>query len=111
MTGNVTFAANEVSISGDGFALTGLWTHPPDLFPMLAMGFCDCDQAIDASGSVGTWDGTMYAPYGQAKIAGGTGLAIGGTIVADEIVVSGSDITIVGNIMGDSALPRIFLSE
>ena len=53
----------------------------------------------------------MYAPNGQAKIAGGSGLAIGGTIVADEIVVSGSDITIVGTVTGEAALPRIFLSE
>ncbi len=106
VTGNVTFAANEVSISGSDFSLTGLWTHPDDLIPMLVMGFCDCDQAIDASGSGGTWDGTMYAPNGQAKISGGSG-----TIVADEIVVSGSSITIVGNIMGEAALPTIWLSE
>ena len=111
VTGNVTFAANEVSISGSDFNLTALWSHPDDLIPILVMGFCDCDQAIDASGSGGTWDGTMYAPNGQAKISGGSGLAIGGTIIADEIVISGSDITIVGNVVGEAALPTIWLSE
>ena len=53
----------------------------------------------------------MYAPNGKAKISGSSGIAVGGTIVADEVVISGSDITIVGNIIGEAALPGIFLTE
>ena len=53
----------------------------------------------------------MYAPNGQAKIAGSSGLAIGGSVIADTIVLSGSDISIVGNIISEGPIPQNFLIE
>ena len=103
--GNITLVGNEVSLSGSNFNLTPYWSG------ILLWATGDSGSAIDASGSGGSWGGAMYAPNGKAKISGSSGIAVGGTIVADEVVISGSDITIVGNIIGEAALPGIFLTE
>lgn len=103
--GNITLVGNEVSLSGSNFDLTPYWSG------ILLWATGDSGSAIDASGSGGSWGGAMYAPNGKAKISGSSGIAVGGTIVADEVVISGSDITIVGNIIGEAALPGIFLTE
>ena len=100
-----------MDLSGNNFNLTGYWMHPIDQIPILLWATGDSQSAIVASGGGGSWDGTMYAPNGKVTLAGSDGLAVGGTLVADEIVVSGSDITILGNITGDAALPTIWLSE
>ena len=105
VSGNITLAADEVNVSGSSFNLTGYWND------MLVMAFSDSGSAIDASGSGGSWDGAMYAPNGQAKIAGSDGLSVGGTIIADQVVLSGSDITIVGNAIGATTIPQTYLIE
>ncbi len=55
--------------------------------------------------------GTGQCTRHKVTLAGSDDLAVGGTIVADEIVVSGQHITIVGNITGEAALPTIWLGE
>ncbi len=111
--GGVTFAAWEVNLNGSNFNLEPNWygTDPIDNpTPMLALGFSDA-IGIDTSGSGGIWNGAMYAPNGLAKIAGGAGLAINGSIIADEIEISGGDVTFVGNISGVGTIRQIYLIE
>ncbi len=103
--GTVTFVGHEVSLSGSGYNLTPYWNG------ILLFGTGDSQSAIDASGSNGSWGGAMYAPNGQAKIAGSSGLAIGGSVIADTIVLSGSDVSIVGNIISDGPIPQNYLIE
>ena len=103
--GNVTFVAYEIDLSGADYVLTPYWND------ILLFGLSDSPAAIQASGSGGSWDGSMYAPIGQVKISGSSGLFVGGTVIANEIVMSGSGVTVHGNIQGESAIHRIALIQ
>ena len=109
VTGNVTFVACEIDIAGAGYSLDPYWE--PDGIGILVFALCDSDDAIVAAGSDGLWDGSLYAPIGQVKVSGSAGLTIGGTVIADRIEMSGSDVIVNGNIQGVAALPRLALIE
>ena len=103
--GMVTLVGYEVVLSGANYNLTPYWNG------ILVFATSDSKSAILASGSGGSWGGAMYAPNGQVNISGSSGLAIGGSVIADTIVVAGSDISVQGNIIGEAAIARLALVE
>ncbi len=89
ITGNVSLVAgDELKISGSDFNLTAYWND------VLLYSSSDHNNAIDMSGSGGSWTGFIHAPYGRVKIQGSDNLSVSGSIVADRVTVSGSDFSI-----------------
>ena len=86
--GTVTLVGHEVNLAGGVFNLTPYWND------ILIFATSDGPSAIDASGSGGSWTGIMYAPNGEAKIAGSGGLSIVSSIIADTVILSGSDFSL-----------------
>ena len=72
-TGDVTFVANRVEISGSRLGLT------PFRYSVLAYARGSGSDAIKVSGSNGSVAGYLYAPTGGAEVSG-TGLTFGGII-------------------------------
>ncbi len=89
ITGNVTLvAAGEVKISGSDFNLT------PYYEDILAFSAASSGSAIDMSGSGGSWTGLIYAPDGAVKLQGSNNLSVSGSVVADRVIISGSNFSI-----------------
>ncbi len=89
ITGNVTLvAADEVKISGSDFNLT------PYYEDILAFSAASDGSAIDMSGSGGSWSGIILAPDGAVKLQGSGNLSVSGSIVADRVIISGSNFSI-----------------
>lgn len=89
ISGVVTLVArDELKISGSDFNLNGYWNG------VLFYSSASHDSAIDVSGSGGNWTGLIHAPYGKVKMQGSDNLSVQGSIVADRMVISGSDFTI-----------------
>ena len=95
ITGNVTLvAADEVKISGSDFNLTAYFED------VLAFSAASHGSAIDMSGSGGSWTGLIYAPDGAIKLQGSDNLSVSGSIVADQVIISGSNFSITGESVG-----------
>ncbi len=91
ITGNVTLvAADEVKISGSDFNLTAYYEG------ILAFSAASHGSAIDMSGSGGSWTGLILAPDGAVKLQGSDNLSVSGSIVADRVIVSGSNFSVTG---------------
>ena len=89
ISGNVTLvAADEVKISGSDFNLTAYYED------ILAFSAASHGSAIDMSGSGGSWTGLIYAPDGAVKLQGSDNLSVSGSIVADQVIISGSGFSI-----------------
>ena len=90
ITGNVTFvAAGNVTISGSDHVLTAF--HQSGI---LVYSDSSSVQAINASGSGGTWTGTLYAPNGHLDVSGQSNHDINGSLVADTVSVNGNGLTV-----------------
>jgi hypothetical protein len=93
VTGNVTFIAQRIFVSGSNFNLTtrqnGVLFYSTDT--------TDSNTAIKVSGSGGSWTGIMYAPGGQADVSGSGNLSLNGSIVAGRVKISGSGFNLTGN--------------
>lgn len=93
VTGNVTLVSlKEMTVGGSDISLTPYWDN------LLLFSYMNNDSALDFSGQGGRWEGLFYAPRGTAKIQGSDGssgsLDIVGSIIADQIRISGSNFTI-----------------
>ena len=89
VTGTVTLVARgNLNISGSNFDLTPYWQN------VLLFSSSASPQAIDLSGSGGTWRGYINTPIGRVKLAGSSNLTLETSIVADQIQLSGSDLSI-----------------
>lgn len=89
VSGNVTFVARYIEISGSDFNFTA-HTHNVQFF---ATG--SGDSVIKLSGSNGRWTGLIYAPNGQIEISGQNNVGTQGAgIVGDRIKFNGSDLTV-----------------
>ena len=105
VVGNVTLASvGRLSISGSNFTLT------PFFQDVLFYTDSTMNNALDVSGSGGTWEGYMLAPSGRAQISGSGNLSVNGSVIADEITVSGSDFTLNSTGYGEST-PAFHLTE
>jgi hypothetical protein len=95
VSGNVTFIAPKIQISGKCSTFTG-YANDPHGNPVL---FLATDTAgVQGSGSqvgcgdgVGCWSGVIQAQLGQAQIPGGGGCVYNGFIEALTIQISGQD--------------------
>ncbi len=95
ISGNVTLvAADEVKISGSDFNLTAYYED------ILAFSAASHGSAIDMSGSGGSWAGTILAPDGTVKFQGSDNLSVSGSIVADRVIISGSNFSITAEGVG-----------
>ena len=86
--GNVTLVAAEIDLSGSDYTLTPYWND------ILLFATSNEPSAVVASGSEGSWTGIIYAPNGQAQVAGSAGLSLVSSIIADTVVLSGSNFSI-----------------
>ena len=105
--GNVTLVAAEIDLSGSDYTLTPYWND------ILLFATSNEPSAVVASGSEGSWTGIIYAPNGEAQVAGSAGLSLVSSIIADTVVLSGSNFSIKA-IMGAPAgtgTPQIALVE
>jgi hypothetical protein len=87
VTGQVTLASQsgQVQVSGSNFDLTPYWQG------VLMYTQWNDSSAIDLSGSGGEWTGLIIAPNGKVKIAGSSNFTLKGSVIADQVQVSGSD--------------------
>ena len=100
ITGNVTLVAMDaVNISGSDFNLTAYYEG------VLAYSEASHGQAIDISGSNGSWIGAVYAPNGTVKFSGSNNASLFGTIGADKIHVSGQNVSIDASYQGPTYGP------
>jgi Flp pilus assembly protein TadG len=92
ITGDVTLAAkNSVDISGSGHQLRAY--HPSGVLVFSGAG----GTAIDASGSGGIWEGTLYAPNGLVDVTGNGGQIVEGSLIGDSVAVAGGGLSIVAS--------------
>ena len=104
VSGQVTFVSHdEVKVSGSNFDLTAYWSD------VLFYSAGSVDPALNVSGSGGSWTGFIHAPNGLAEVQGSSNLTINGSIIADRIRLSGSDMTIDSTGLG--GVGAIFLAE
>ena len=93
ITGNVTFVAGgNVKISGSDHVLTAY--HESGI---LVYSDSSSVQAINVSGSGGTWTGTLYAPYGHLDVSGQSNHTINGSLVANTVSVNGNGLTVIAS--------------
>ena len=65
------------------------------LFSTYRDGTASCNRdAIKWSGSAHDWGGIQYAPFGNVDMSGASNVAFNGSIIAYNINLSGSDMTI-----------------
>lgn len=96
ISGNVTFVAQgRVTISGSNFDLDA---YANDVLVLAESGAAN---SLDVSGSGGSWTGLMLAPNGGAHLQGSDNLGISGGVIADSILVGGSDFTLDATGFGD----------
>ncbi|HUF53309.1 MAG TPA: pilus assembly protein TadG-related protein [Dehalococcoidia bacterium] len=108
ISGRVTLVAgDELKVSGSDFNLTGYWNG------VLFYSSASHDSAIDISGSGGDWTGIIHAPHGKVKFQGSSNLSVTGSIIADSMVLSGSDWSISADSSSSSPPqpPLIYLVE
>ena len=104
VSGTVTLVAGEfLDVAGSNFDLTGYWND------VLFYSAGSSDEALSVQGSGGSWTGFIHAPNGLAKVSGSSNLTINGSIIADRIQLSGSDVTIDSSGLGGDG--GIFLAE
>jgi len=95
--GNVTFVTDgDISMSGNDSSLTA-FSNGVVLYTSSTDG-----NAIKISGSDGSFGGIMYAPNGSIDLAG-SGMNIQGSVIGNEIKLTGSNRTINGNVKGEGA--------
>ena len=103
ITGNVTFIAQRIDVSGSGNNLTarqnGVLFYSTDT--------TNSNSAVTLSGSSGTWTGMVYAPGGQAQVSGSGNLTLNGSIVAGRVKMSGTGFNLVGNGAPSTYRPRL----
>ena len=106
ITGNVTLAAQgEVNVAGSNFNLTGYWND------ILLFTESNSSSALDVSGSGGQWQGILFAPNGLAKVQGSSNLSIAGSIIADQVQMSGSDWSLAALEESGGGAPSLSLIE
>ena len=89
VSGNVTLVAgDEIKLTGSDFNLTA---YDEDV---LAFSSASHENAIDMSGSGGSWIGLIIAPNGRARVQGSGNLSVNGGVMAESVTVSGSDFSI-----------------
>ncbi|MDA1061327.1 MAG: hypothetical protein O2895_00175 [Chloroflexi bacterium] len=89
VTGTVTLVAGgNLNVSGSDFILLPYWND------VLLFSSSSSPQAIDISGSGGVWRGFINAPVGRVKIAGSGNLSLQSSVVAADIQMSGSNLSI-----------------
>ncbi|MBI2166189.1 MAG: hypothetical protein HYU29_07295 [Chloroflexi bacterium] len=84
VSGNVTFIANEVKVSGSEVKLTAFRKGVLILAESAGL------NAVHLSGSEGFFRGVIYVPNGYARVSGSE-VRLDGSIFAANIVVSGSN--------------------
>ena len=100
VSGTVTLVAmGLVSIAGSNFTLQPYYQDV-----LLYSEEPGGAKALDIAGSGGTWEGYLYAPFGQAVVAGSTNFTIEGSIVAWTVQLPTSDFTITSNSSGGAAV-------
>ena len=96
VSGHVTFVAQgRVTISGSDFDLTAYAND------VLALSESSASNSLDVSGSGGSWTGMLLAPNGGAQLQGSDNLGISGGVIADSILVGGSNFTLDATGFGD----------
>jgi hypothetical protein len=104
-TGNVTLAAQGTAVlNGSNFNLTAYWDD------LLFFTTNSSSSAMDIAGSGGNWTGILFAPNGKAKVNGQSNLSISGSIIADQVQVSGSNLNLTA-LDGSSGDPGTRLVE
>lgn len=89
ISGNVTFVAQgRVTISGSNFDLDASANN------VLLLAESGADNSLDISGSGGSWTGIMLAPNGGAHLQGSNNLGTSGGVIANSILVGGSNFTL-----------------
>lgn len=92
--GRVTFVATgpegKVSVGGEGFELI------PYANQVVAYAEGADAEAIEIDGSGGTWEGILYAPFGQVALDGARIESPRGMVLADRVKLTGSDMAITG---------------
>jgi hypothetical protein len=92
--GRVTLVATgpegRVSVGGVGFELI------PYANQVMAYAEGTDAEAIEIDGSGGTWEGILYAPFGQVALDGARIESPRGMVVADSVKLTGSDMAITG---------------
>ena len=108
ITGHVTFVAKgTINISGSDHDLrayhsSGVLLYSEENGP---------GDALDVTGSGGQWEGIMYAPNGDAKVSGQGNLNYAGSIVAQNVQISGNGMSITSSSLVDNSNPVVRLVE
>lgn len=99
ISGNVTFIAKHIDISGSNNQFTAF--HDDVLFFATAEAY----PTMKLGGS-GNWQGLIFAPNkGQVAISGSPGLSIQGSIIAWAVKLNGNGWEISGNVGEGTAVP------
>jgi len=92
ISGDVTFVTSGITdLSGSNFALI------PYRKDVLLFSTNNGDDAVKLAGSGGNWQGYRYAPNGSIELSGSGNQSIKGSIIANKVTFSGSDLSIIAD--------------
>ncbi len=92
ISGNVTFITDgKIDLSGSNFTMT------PYSKNVLLFSTNNGDDAVKLAGSGGNWQGYQYAPNGSIELSGSGNQSIKGSIIANKVKFSGSDLSIIAD--------------
>ena len=108
IVGNVTFAAQgHIDVSGSDHVLTAYHTNSILFYSESSTGV---DQ-IDIAGAGGTWTGLIYAPYGDVSISGQSNQNFEGSVIAQNVDISGNGMSITASSLATNGNPVVRIIE
>lgn len=108
ISGNVTFVARgQINVSGSDHDLAAY--HPNGV-----LFFSEADSGgveIDVAGSGGRWTGLIYASNGDISLRGQGGQNLDGSVIGQNVAISGNGLTIDSNQLAANGNPVVRLIE
>lgn len=108
IVGNVTFVAlGHIDVSGSGHDLTAYDPTGILFYSESSTG----NNQIDIAGSGGSWTGLIYAPNGDASISGQGNHNWSGSVVAQNVDISGNGMSITASHLAANGNPVVRIAE
>lgn len=107
ITGNVTLVAKgQIDVSGSNHQLSAY-----DPSGVLFYSASSSGTAIDIAGSGGEWTGLIYASNGDASISGQGGQNLDGSVIGQNVAISGNGLTIESSQLAANGNPVVRIIE